>query len=159
MKKVLWILLPLMLALGARLYRGAAETDPWEEMRPFWGSRPGEQSYSVEHRYGDVRFPVHVILGEKEWVSRQIEQGNCSSDFPNEVDVSVANAYSPGSYVVWRSQKVVDFAGTRYQAVQPTYIVFESGACLIYLYDWYNMCTMDALPPPARVIEPQASST
>lgn len=154
MKTVLFILLFLLLAICAWLHLCNSEVDQWDEMYQFWGRRPGEKSYSFEHRYGGVSFPVHVIVGEKQWVFHQIEQGNCFKDSPTEVDISVAKAYSQESYVVWRSREVVDFLGTRYQAVTPTYIIFSTGDCLIYLYDWYNMCTMDAIPPPARVIEP-----
>ena len=74
---------------------------------------------------------------------------------PNDVDLSVARLYPSKNYSVWWSRGMVDFAGTRYQAVKPTYLLFDTGDCLIYLYDWYTMCTMDALPPPAEVVEPR----
>lgn len=84
--KRLSIVIAWLLTLWLTLWAGwricHSESDPWDEMYPFWGERPGERSYSVEHRYGNVTFPVHVVMGAKEWVSRQIEQGNCIQEPP-----------------------------------------------------------------------------
>lgn len=151
----LLLLSSAVLAVCAGLSTCQPKADPWEEMYPFWGSRPSEQASSLEHRYGGVTFSVFVVRGQREWVFRQIKQWDCAPDSPNEVDDSVARAYSSESYEVWRSRDIMDFAGTPYQAVRPSYILFESGDCLIYLYDWYNMCSRDAVPPPAKIIEPR----
>ncbi len=155
MKTVFRIVLAAALAVSAGLSSCRAKEDPWEGMYPFWGSRPSERACAIEHRYGGVTFPVFVIPGEKEWVFRQMEEWDCVPDTPNEVDDSVAKAHSQERYEVRRSRDLMDFAGTPYQAVRPSYILFDSGDCLIYLYDWYNMCTMDAVPPPAKTVEPR----
>lgn len=155
MKTVFRIVLAAALAVSAGLSSCRPKEDPWEEMYPFWGSCPSEQACAIEHRYGGITFPVFVIPGEREWVSRQMNEWDCVPDTPNEVDNSVARAHSQERYEVRRSRALMDFAGTPYQAVRPSYILFDSGDCLIYLYDWYNMCTMDAVPPPAKTVEPR----
>ncbi len=132
--------------------------EPWQELRPFWGERPRGLIGDISTLYKGNIITAYRFRGAEDWVKGQCDLFSCRQDSPNAVDrhvIAIRNEHAgtSESCSVWRSQQRYDLEGTRYQAVQPTFILFEKGDCLFYLYDWYNQETLDAIPPPCHILK------
>ncbi len=140
------------------------KADPWRDIHPFWGERPGVDSESLNTECNGSLLACHLLRGAENWVQVQRHRFDCLPDEPNEIDSQLITAlgHSGAPCTIWRSALRYDLEGTHHQAVQPTFICFENGDCLFYLYDWYNHVSLDAIPPTCPVMKrmlPQAPTT
>ncbi len=162
-RTALLAIVPLaLLLLGyiaiARMPETPPPPEPWQELRPFWGERPKGLAGDISTRYNGCIITAHRLRNAEDWVSRQCALFSCRQVTPNAVDqhlITLRNKHANKSEpcTVWRSKQRYDLERTHYQAVQPTFILFANGDCLFYLYDRYNHESLDAIPPPCRVLK------
>ncbi len=163
LRTALLALVPLtLLLLGyiafVRMPEEPSGPEPWQELRPFWGKAPKGYSGDISTRYEGNVITAHRLRGAEEWVKEQCELFSCRQVAPNAVDrhfIALRNEHANKSEngIVRRSQQRYDLENSRYQAVQPTFILFENGDCLFYLYDYYNQESLDAITPPCRILK------
>ncbi len=152
----------LLIAAAAALVCASCSpesNDNWDELSPYWGERPGTEATPLKIQHKEAHVYAHLFKGAATWVEEQKQRFDCKPETANDTDLALLTALGrkAESCTVWRSPHRYDLA--HYQAAQPTFIIFENGDCLFYLYDLYSTTPDLCIPPDCQKLQPLSATT